>query len=296
MPLSFFLDYAWDPNRFPVETVGESLASWELAFAELHWGQGPASEIASILHSYGTLQSRRKPELLNRKISLDPDRDLATDRDAVVYDDQATPFSLTDYREMERVTAEWEQLADRARRVERALPAEARIPNQLVLYPVTATENLYALRLAQFTNLLYAEQGRSATNELADVVEQHFAADAAMSDYYNTVLAGGKWRGFQTQPKLGYGDVERYGADAGWQQPQWDNVAIVDQVFPPVRRIEVPLAARMGVALDGWEGCWPEVVTRLPNFSPYQRQPPQYIEVFNRGATPFDVALVPAEP
>ena len=40
-----------------------------------------------------------------------------------------------------------------------------------------------------------------------------------MSDYYNHTLAGGKWDGWQLQPKIGYGDVERYGPNAPWQQP-----------------------------------------------------------------------------
>ena len=68
-------------------------------------GAERAQAIADVLHRYAQLQSRRKPELLNRRISLDPSKDLATDSSAVVYDDQGNPFSLSDYREMDRVTA-----------------------------------------------------------------------------------------------------------------------------------------------------------------------------------------------
>ena len=49
-----------------------------------------------------------------------------------------------------------------------------------------------------------------------------------MSDYYNHSLAGGKWANWQTQPKIGYGDVERYGPNAPWQQPELNNVALPD--------------------------------------------------------------------
>jgi hypothetical protein len=67
--------------------------------------------------------------------------------------------------------------------------------HQLVLYPVKATANLYALRQAQFLNRRYWTQGRAATNDFATTAEARIADDKAMSDYYNTTLSGGKWRG-----------------------------------------------------------------------------------------------------
>jgi glycosyl hydrolase family 115 len=154
------------------------------------------------------------------------------------------------------------------------------------------------LRRAEFTNILYAAQGRAATNDLADVTAARFADDQAMSAYYNNDLAGGKWNGFQTQPKIGYGDIARYGPNAPWQQPEKDNVALPDEVFPAVQRITLPAAAEMGVAIDGSDKWWPAEPTRpeLPAFSPYQTQQAQYIDVFNRGATAFDYKIEPGAP
>lgn len=106
-------------------------------------------------------------------------------------------------------------------------------------------------------------------------------------------MADGKWEGFQTQPHIGYGDVDRYGPNAPWQQPELDNVALADEIFPAVRRIELPARAEMGVAVDGSSDWWPmsgaEAV--LPVFSPYQSQPAPYVEVFNRGTDPFDFRI-----
>ncbi|WP_049564842.1 glycosyl hydrolase 115 family protein [Streptomyces sp. SBT349] len=296
MPLQFFLDYAWDPERWTLDQLGE----WERRYAEENFGPSHAEAIAEVLHTYGILQARRKPELLNRRITLDPEKDLATDPTAVVYDDRMTPYSLTDYREIERVTAEWEQLDAEAQRIGDALdPAYADSYYQLVQYQVEATANLYALRYAEFAALHYAEQGRALTNQLADATDARFADDQAMSDYYNNTLADGKWAGFQTQPKIGYGDVERYGPDAPWQQPQTpDHVALPDEVFPPVRRVELAEGPEMGVAIDGSASWWPNAgePATLPRFSPYQSQPEQYIEVFNRGSAPFEYRIEPAEP
>jgi hypothetical protein len=77
-------------------------------------------------------------------------------------------------------------------------------------------------------------------------------------------------------------------------------VALPDEIFPAVKRIEVPAAAEMGVAVDGSESgeWWPRTSEEavLPVFSPYQTRPAQYIEVFNRGRTAFDYRITPSVP
>jgi hypothetical protein len=292
LPLQFFLDYAWNPDRWPAERLPE----WEQQYAAQSFGPEQALAIAGVLHTYGKLQSRRKPELLNRQISLDPTKDLATDPSAVIYNDQASPFSMTDYQEMDRVTAEWQHLAGQAERIGRSLPAAYQDAYyEIVLYEVKATANLYALRNAEFTNILYATQGRSATNYLAATAEARFADDLAMMNYYDTSLAGGKWHNFELQPHIDYGDVARYGPNAPWQEPELNNVAIPDVIFPAVQRIQLPAEAELGVAIDGSSSWWPGEQTPavLPVFSPYQVQPAQYIDVFNRGQVPFEYAVRP---
>ncbi|WP_405014212.1 glycosyl hydrolase 115 family protein [Kitasatospora sp. NBC_01539] len=294
LPTQFFLDYAWAPDRWPLE----SLPEWELGYARQHFGEQQAQEIADLLAAYGQLQSVRKPELLNRRITLDPARNPA-DPAAVVYDDRATPFSLTDHRELERVTARWQELAEDADRIGRRLPAAAQDAwFELVGYEVAATANLYALREAEFTNLHYAPQGRALTNDLAAAAEARLADDLALADRFNTAVANGKWRGFQTQPHIDYGDVDRYGPNAPWQQPERDNVAIADVIFPAVTRIELPDTAEMGVAVDGSAAWWPheQRPAVLPEFSPYRTGPAPYVEVFNRGRRPFDYRITTGVP
>ncbi|MEU1126604.1 glycosyl hydrolase 115 family protein [Streptomyces sp. NPDC005899] len=289
LPTQFFLDYAWNPDRWPLE----SLPEWEERYAAQNFGEGQAEEIAGILRTYAALQSRRKPELLNRKIGLDPSKDPAKDTSAIVYDDRATPFSLVDYRELERVTEDWQRLAAAAERVRRRLPASAQDAwYELAGYAVRATANLYALREAEFTNLHYAPQGRALTNRLAATAEAGLAEDLALARRFGTEVADGKWKGFQSQPHIGYGDVDRYGPNAPWQQPELNNVAIADEIFPAVRRIDLPAKAEMGVAVDGSPQWWPAAGQDgtepvLPVFSPYQSQPAQYVDVFNRGTEPF---------
>ncbi|WP_221353056.1 glycosyl hydrolase 115 family protein [Streptomyces beigongshangae] len=293
LPTEFFLNYAWHPERWPLERLGE----WERRYARQNFAGARAGDlakdIAEVLARYGQLQSRRKPELLNRRITLVDGR--------VVYDDQQTPFYF-DHRELERVTREWRRLGEEAERIGRRLPAADQDAwFELVGYEVAATANLYELREAEFTNLLYARQGRAATNDLAAAAEAGLARDFALADHFNKRVAGGKWRGFQTQPHIGYGDVARYGPNAPWQQPERDDVALPDEIFPAVKRIEVPERAELGVAVDGSEEWWPGTGPGpdrpvLPPFSPYQTRPDQYVEVFNRGRTPFDYRITASVP
>ncbi|WP_369248571.1 glycosyl hydrolase 115 family protein [Streptomyces sp. R41] len=271
LPTEFFLDYAWNPERWGLSSLGE----WERRYARQNFGPAQASAIADVLATYGQLQSRRKPELLNRRIT-------GSGAD-IAYDDQATPFYG---RELERVTEEWRELAERASRIARRLPDSAQDAwFELVGYEVLATANLYELRAAEFTNLLYAAQGRAATNDLAAAAEAGLERDFALADRFNSQVAGGKWRGFQTQPHIDYGDVERYGPNAGWQQPELNNVALPDVLFPAVKRISLPDAAELGVSVD-------EAVV----LSPYRTGPAPYIEVFNRGRESFDYRIEASVP
>ncbi|WP_046731109.1 glycosyl hydrolase 115 family protein [Streptomyces humi] len=285
LPTEFFLTYAWNPGRWDIDRLGE----WERRYARQNFGAEVAGEAAEVLAAYGQLQARRKPELLNRRITL-------SDTGQVVYDDRQTPFSFG-HRELERVTGEWRELGRRAARIARRLPEATQDAwFELVGYEVAATANLYALREAEFTNLLYAGQGRAATNDRAADAEQALLRDFALADRFNSEVAGGKWRGFQTQPHIDYGDVDRYGPNAPWQQPEKDNVALPDVLFPAVRRIEVPEAAGLGVWADGAEDAEGAGAGELPPFSPYQTRPQQFVEVFNRGRTPFDYRVESSVP
>jgi hypothetical protein len=290
LPLQFFLDFAWNPSRF----TADNLTEWEEAYVAQSFGPQIAERMAALLHSYGKLTSIRKPELLNRHITLDPTKNLSTDSSAVIYNDQDTPFSLTDYQETDRITAAWQDLAAEADRIGRMLPAEYQDAYyELVGYEVKATANLYALRQAEFTNILYAKQGRAAANDLAATAQARFADDAALMAKFNTEIAGGKWANFMIQPHIDYGDVARYGPNAPWQEPELNNWAIPDVIFPALQQITLPAGPVFGVAIDGSDKVWPGEPTQavLPDLSPFQSQPAPFIDVFNGGQAPFDFQI-----
>ncbi len=254
-PISFFLNYAWNPEQFPAEYLPEYTRRW----AEEQFGLTYATEIAEILTQYTQYNSRRKPELLA------PDT-----------------YSLVNYREAETVVADYKKLEQHARRIYDALSAEYRDAfYQLVLHPVEACANLNELYVTVGKNHLYARQGRSATNSLAEKAKQLFARDAEITHYYNKVMANGKWNHMMDQTHIGY---------TYWQQPETN-------VMPAVKEIAVPDRPEMGVAIEGSERWWPNEAgpAILPTFDRFHRQS-YYIELFNRGKKPFKYAIKADKP
>lgn len=253
-PIEFFLDYAWNPEQWPAERLPEYAEIW----AERQFGATYAKDIADILTKYTKFNSRRKPELLA------PDT-----------------YSLVDYREAETVVAEYNELAVRAQRIYDSLPAEYKDAfYQLVLHPVQACSNLNELYVTVGKNRLYAQQGRAATNNLAEKAKALFKKDAEITHYYNNVMANGKWAHMMDQTHIGY---------TYWQQPE-------NNAMPEVKEIAVPATAEMGVAIEGSARWWPNEKSEavLPEFDPYHQQT-YFIEIFNRGQTSFEYEVQAGE-
>jgi hypothetical protein len=176
-PISFFLDYAWNIDKWPAEKLPEYTRLW----AEQQFGPKYAVDIADILNQYTKYNGRRKPEML-------PDT-----------------YSLVSYREAETVVAEYTKIAEKADKIYNGFPAEYKDAYyQLVLYPVAACANLNELCLTVSKNHLYEKQGRAATNDMADKVKELFNKDAELSHYYNKVMAGGKWNHIMDTTHIGY--------------------------------------------------------------------------------------------
>jgi hypothetical protein len=250
-PIDFFLDFAWDPDAWPPERLPEYGRTW----AAEQFGEEHATSIANILASYAKFNGRRKPELLSPET-----------------------YSLTNYREAERIVAEYNELAIAAEQIAEQLPPESQDAYfQLVLFPVQACANLNELYVTAAQNRLYAEQGRAMTNELAERVAQLFDRDADLCRRYNEDLADGKWRHMMDQTHIGY---------TYWQEPPRNKA-------PEVETIDLPADSEMGVAVEGSTDWWPDAEgsAALPTFSPYDCAASHYIELFNRGQERFDYSI-----
>jgi hypothetical protein len=255
LPISFFLDYAWNPAQWPKERLPEYTQNW----AAEQFGSEHASEIGRMLDLYTQYNGRRKPELLSPET-----------------------YSLTNFREFERVVEDYRQLAKEAESLNEKLPLEQKDAfYQLVLHPVTACANLNELYLAVAKNRQAAKQGRATTIDWAEKARQLYQKDADITNYYHTKLSNGKWDLMMAQTHIGY---------TYWQQPEKNSI-------PEVKEITLPEQAEMGVAIEGSEepGTSAIVPAALPEMDAVSKQP-VYIDLFNHGRQAFDFHISASEP
>jgi hypothetical protein len=254
-PINFFLDYAWNPENISAN----DLHTYTLNWAEKQFGSKYSNDIADILEKYTKYNSRRKPELLS-----------------------PGTYSLTDYREAERIVYEYNSLYERANKIYKSLSHEYKDAfYQLILHPVEACSNLNEMYVTTGKNLLYASQGRALTNLLAEKVKSLYARDSSITNYYNKTLSAGKWNHFMDQTHIGY---------TNWQQPDKNSML-------EVKNIELPIAAEMGVAVEGASTWWPQEKNNavLPEFDSFNKQK-FYFEIFNRGKTAFEFSILASTP
>lgn len=252
-PISFFLDYAWNPSRWPADSLPVYATHWSAQ----QFGLANADTIADLNTTYLFQAGRRKPELID-----------------------ADTYTLDAWNEAETITKQWDLLEQRALDMRERLPAELHDAYaQLVLYPIQAQANLQRMYYAVARNRRYARQLRAATNLMADSARSYFERDAALTRAFHTEVAAGKWNHMMDQTHIGY---------TYWQEPPRN-------AMPRVDVIQVPASADMGVWFEGMPAPRPgppanAAPVTLPVFGPFVRDSAA-IEIYNRGATPFDYAV-----
>lgn len=231
-PISFFLDYAWNPDGISATDIEKYTQQW----AKEQFGSKHATAIANILAKYTKYNGRRKPELLA------PDT-----------------YSLTNYKEAETIVNDYNQLTAEAKKIYNELPAEYKDAYyQLVLYPVEACAVVNELYVAAAKNKLYASQGRATTNDFAASVKTLFEKDSLLSLYYNTQLANGKWSHMMDQTRIGY---------TYWQQPPRNRMPAVQEIpLPPTAEMGVSIEGS-----EAWWPK-ETTAANLPGFDVYQQQ------------------------
>ena len=186
-PISFFLDYAWNPEKVDQNNLKDYYTQW----AGKQFGKEYALEIGDILKLYGQYASRVKPELLT-----------------------ADTYSIDNYDEANRVLADFNDLEKRAEKINKQLPEDYRDAYfQLVLHPVKAMANLQEMYNAVALNRKYAALNDPKANSYADEVKERFKQDSLLSVKYNKEIANGKWNHMMDQVHIGY---------TSWSDPKHD--------------------------------------------------------------------------
>ncbi|MDR2388983.1 MAG: glycosyl hydrolase 115 family protein [Tannerellaceae bacterium] len=195
-PISFFLDLAWNPNRFNPQ----NLPQWTEAWVKQQFGGYYPGEITRMLNLYTKYNSRVTPELLDEKT-----------------------FSSDHYNEFENVLKDYKDLALDALRMYNLLPLPFRDAfDELVLFPINGMCNLYEMYYALALNKKYAATYDMRANAWADRVKECFLRDSLLTLHYNKDIAGGKWAHQMDQQRIGY---------TSWNNPPANILPKVEYVY-----------------------------------------------------------------
>ncbi|MES2005804.1 MAG: glycosyl hydrolase 115 family protein [Bacteroidota bacterium] len=193
-PISFFLDYAWNPTRIGPTDLQHYTEKW----AADQFGNMYAVEIADIIAKYAKYNGRRKPELLD-----------------------ATTYSLENYNESAMAMLDYQNLLKRAEKINNLLLPEYKDAFfELVLHPVKACSNLQDLYTSVAYNKMYALKKSPLANSFADNAKRFYLKDSLISIEYNHI-ANGKWNHMMDQTHIGY---------TYWQQPPVNRMPAVEYV------------------------------------------------------------------
>ncbi len=186
-PISFFLDYAWNPDKINPDNLNNYYTNW----ATQQFGKEHAVEIGELIKKYSQYVARRKPELI----------------DAETYNDTWAA---------DNVIAQYFQLRKKAQEINAALPSEYKDAYyELVLHPIEAFTNLSELYVNAYKNKLAFDRQSVTANLFANKVKEFYLKDSMISNYYNHVLANGKWNHMMDQTHIGY---------TYWQQPPFNKI------------------------------------------------------------------------
>ncbi len=257
LPISFFLDFAWDPEAIRAEDLPNYYVSW----AKQQFGDSYAEDIADVLSLYTKYNARRTPEMLA------PDT-----------------YSLEHYREADRIVGEFKPLYEKARSIYDKLPASHQSAfYQLVLFPVEACKNLNEMVVAAGKNKYYGERGAASANYYAKKVKELFDRDAELTRIFHEELENGKWNHMMSQTHMGY---------TYWNHPPMNKMPAVSFVHTE-KPAELGYLLEYGKRPTwGWldvEGDW-AFSKDLPPFDPVNDQN-YYVEIINRGDEPLSYTI-----
>lgn len=249
LPISFFLDFAWNADMNATDLPGY-YENW----AEQQFGKKYAETIADIIARYTKYSARRTPEMLK------PDT-----------------YSLENYREADRILEEYNQLLEFSRSVYEKLPESLQSAYyQLVLFPIEISSNLNEMYVAAGKNRLYGLQSRASTNVYADKVKEKFFKDAELTQYYHETLAGGKWDHLMAQTHIGY---------TSWNNPPVDKMPEVSYIQVPLSAgLGYVLEHGVSRFRRTRDGLYSQ---RFSSFDPINDQN-YYVEIFNKGSEKLD--------
>lgn len=260
MPISFFMDMAWDFERWGTDNINsaeEYQTSWIAEQFGNDTDEKGIEDITSIVSKYLKLNGSKKPEIVT-----------------------STTYSLTNYNEAMEVLKNIEDIMQEAEKYKQILPEEAQAAYyQLVYYPAVASANIHRMQIYSGLNKEYVKQKCASANVYAGLLEDAIALDKELEQTYNKNMPGGvgdKWDGMMAQARdaahVGYGTWRPQGA------------------YPKPEYLELPSESSMLVGVQGNSQVYKSGNVSLQEFTSINQET-YTIDIANGGTTPFAYTL-----
>lgn len=171
LPISFFLDMAWNPARMSAERLPRYYTQW----AAQQFGAGRSVEIGHLIATTTRLNAQMKPELIDTHYYAD-----------------GNPLHRP-------TAADYAPLMAQSARIAATLPADQRDAfYELVVHPIAAMANLHRLYWAAA-----GAPGSRSCAQSAHIARDAFAEDSRLRARYEGI-AQGKWHYMMAQTHIGY--------------------------------------------------------------------------------------------
>ena len=226
MPLSYFLDLAYDYDKYGItapNNTDEYLRKWMKLQFGAAFSEEDTDKLADIFNRYNRLIHNRRPEHLNDKV-----------------------YHPQNYYESYRVLKEAEEIERICEELEEKCPAEYKDSyTYLISYNVLGAMNLIKLWIFRGLNHYYASIGAVEANRYGKLIKDALKRDKALTDKLHTA-ADGKWYGFGFGPHIGF---------KHWNSEEMTN-PIVEEVIPvPGKGLMAGLVGETGASAgQDWTG------------------------------------------
>ena len=182
MPLSYFMDLAYDMDRYKVPNITyDYMRSWA-AEQFPSCDEDLIDKITSVLDSYTRFNGDRRPE--------------ATHPDTFSFNEDEEAL-----RELERS----EGLYAAADSLASLIPAEYKDRYYgLVEFPAKASANLRKMMILKGAYDIAYANGNAAANLIKDEIDQCIELDKELVRLYNEEMSGGKWRGMMSSKHVDF--------------------------------------------------------------------------------------------
>lgn len=255
--MEFFLDMAWQPERWRRDNIHEFLVEWAARDLDSRF----AEDIADVMQKHFQLGYTRRPEHLVQYSGR--------------HGWQYSWFSHEHHGdEAQRRLDAYEKIARQARSIFEKLPRERKDAFfQLVLYPVECAYQMNRKVISADRSMSYAGQGRTSAGEYAARARDAERQIIQLTDHYNRglITVGDKWNYMMT-----------------WAPGPWGRQRHQFEM-PPLSSFAGNGPPRLGVSLEGGR---PNI---LADLSVYTRRK-RFIDLFNHGKGPIDWTITTSEP